>query len=72
VSLASVVQLYEISMLTASLKIPFEHHHLIARAAPQTSDQARSTHDQLDNLKSTWGYRKRVARDMRVKRKEFW
>jgi hypothetical protein len=55
-----------------SLSIPFEHHHLIARAAPQSSDQAVAQEQRLNDLKATWGYKKRLARDMRMKRKDFW
>jgi hypothetical protein len=54
------------------LSIPFEHHHLIARAAPQSSAQATAQEQRLNDLKATWGYKKRLARDMRMKRKEFW
>lgn len=55
-----------------SLSIPFEHHHLIARAAPQSSEQVVAQEQKLNALKATWGYKKRVARDMRTKRKDFW
>ncbi|WWC91597.1 uncharacterized protein L201_006543 [Kwoniella dendrophila CBS 6074] len=55
-----------------ALQLPKEQHRLISRVAPQTSVQKASKLTELEEQKATWGYRKKLARATREKRKEFW
>ncbi|KAL0256017.1 hypothetical protein I308_100829 [Cryptococcus tetragattii IND107] len=40
--------------------------------APQSREQASAKAEEFAERKAKWGYRKRLARDVRQKRKEFW
>ncbi|WRT70332.1 uncharacterized protein IL334_007330 [Kwoniella shivajii] len=55
-----------------ALQLPGDQYRLIPRVAPQTPVQAASRITELEEQKSTWGYKKKVARAIRQKRKEFW
>ncbi|WVW86049.1 hypothetical protein I302_108087 [Kwoniella bestiolae CBS 10118] len=55
-----------------ALQLPADQYRLISRVAPQTSVQKASKLTELEEQKSTWGYRKKLARAVREKRKEFW
>ena len=55
-----------------SLSIPAEFRHLIARAAPSTPEQRKTKEQQLEDQKLTWGYKKRLSREVRQKRRQFW
>ncbi|WVF73020.1 hypothetical protein IAT40_007838 [Kwoniella sp. CBS 6097] len=60
------------SEIGKSLNLPADQIRLIARVAPQTAVQAASKLTELEEQKSTWGYRKKLGRAVRSKRKEFW
>ncbi|OCF38146.1 hypothetical protein I316_00370 [Kwoniella heveanensis BCC8398] len=60
------------SEIGKSLNLPADQYRLIARVAPQTAVQAASKLTELEEQKSTWGYRKKLSRAVRSKRKEFW
>ncbi|WWC94808.1 hypothetical protein V866_001658 [Kwoniella sp. B9012] len=55
-----------------ALQLPKDQYRLISRVAPQTSVQKASKLTELEEQKSTWGYRKKLSRAVREKRKEFW
>ncbi|WWD19534.1 hypothetical protein CI109_103995 [Kwoniella shandongensis] len=55
-----------------TLQIPAELHRLIPRIAPQTPIQSAEKASELEAQKSTWGYKKRLSREVKQKRKEFW
>ncbi|KAK8853119.1 hypothetical protein IAR55_003820 [Kwoniella newhampshirensis] len=55
-----------------TLQIPVAQHRLIPRIATQTPVQAAEKVTELEEQKSTWGYKKRLSREVRQKRKEFW
>lgn len=58
--------------LLHSLSIPAEFRHLIARAAPSTPEHRKTQEQQLEDQKATWGYKKRLSREVRQKRRQFW
>ncbi|OXG37320.1 hypothetical protein C359_04686 [Cryptococcus neoformans Bt120] len=55
-----------------SLQIPPEQQRLIPRVAPQSREQASAKLEEFTERRAKWGYRKRLAREVRQKRKEFW
>ena len=55
-----------------SLSVPREHSIFIQRVAPLSPEQVKQKEMELEQRKTTWGYRKRLARASKVKRKEFW
>lgn len=56
----------------SSLQIAPEQQRLISRVAPQSREQASAKVEEFAEHKAKWGYRKRLAREVRQKRKEFW
>ncbi|WWC64458.1 mitochondrial 54S ribosomal protein mL58 [Kwoniella dejecticola CBS 10117] len=55
-----------------ALQLPQDQYRLISRVAPQTTVQKASRLTGLEAQKATWGYRKKLARAVTEKRKEFW
>ncbi|WVO12470.1 hypothetical protein L204_100069 [Cryptococcus depauperatus] len=55
-----------------SLQIPSSLHRLIPRVAPLSHTQAVAKRQSTERQKASWGYQKRLDRDIRQKRKEFW
>ncbi len=55
-----------------SLRIPTAYSLYIQRIAPLTPVQVAERDQQLEERMLTWGYRKRLSRAIRAKRREFW
>ncbi|KAL7418336.1 hypothetical protein Q5752_006794 [Cryptotrichosporon argae] len=58
--------------IAETLSIPTSQQHLIAREAPLSKAQAAAHVAGIEQEKAAWGPRKRLNREIREKRKEFW
>ncbi|EIW72265.1 hypothetical protein M231_04949 [Tremella mesenterica] len=55
-----------------SLGIQKDQWYLISRVAPLTTEQSKNKRSEMEEQETSWGFRKRLHRAKRARRREYW